>query len=275
MQETIEIRVDKLTHMYEKERVLSDISFQVRAGEFFIIAGPNGSGKTTLMKLLAGVIKKKNGNLYISEIPLENYSRKELSRRIAFVPQLVPVEFPFTVKEVVMSGRAPHQGLFGFERNEDIDIVKQAMEFTDITHLADRKIDRLSGGERQRVFIAAAICQEPDIILLDEPTSALDLAHQVKIMDLMEKLKTDKNITVVMISHDINLAAIYADTMLLLKDGRVIDSGSPLNVLNGDTLEDVFECKLIVDENPLGKIPRIVPVPERFYSDDCYTKKNN
>ncbi len=259
-----DIKVNKLCHSFNTTQVLQDVSFAVNKGEFFIITGPNGSGKTTLMKLIASVMTKKTGDIEISGKKLETYSGKELAVKTAFVPQLVSSDFPFTVREVVLSGRAPHQGILGLESKKDADIVAQTLEFTDIAHLADRKIDMLSGGERQRAFIARAICQEPEIILLDEPTSALDMAHQIKVMDLMEKLKTEKKTTVVMISHDINLSAMYADTMLILKEGTVVTSGKPTDVLKGDYLEDVYGCKLFIDKNPFGNGPQIVPIPGKY-----------
>lgn len=259
-----DIKVSKLSHSFNTTQVLQDVSFEVNKGEFFIITGPNGSGKTTLMKLIASVMAKKKGDIEISGKNLERYSGKELAVKTAFVPQLVSSDFPFTVREVVLSGRAPHQGILGFESKRDADIVAQTLEFTDIAHLSDRKIDMLSGGERQRAFIARAICQEPEIILLDEPTSALDMAHQIKVMDLMEKLKSEKKTTVVMISHDINLSAMYADTMLILKEGTVVTSGKPTDVLKGDYLEDVYGCKLFIDENPFGHCPQIVPIPGKY-----------
>lgn len=261
-----DISIKNLNHSFNNTEVLKDISFDVNKGEFFIITGPNGSGKTTLMKLIAAVMKKKSGTIEISGKAIESYSGKELAVKTAFVPQLVSADFPFTVREVVLSGRAPHQGLLGFESKKDSDIVDETMVFTDIDYLSDRRLDRLSGGERQRVFIARAICQEPSIILLDEPTSALDLSHQVKLMDLMEKLKNEKNTTIVMISHDINLSSIYADTILLLKKGKIVNYGKPEDVLKGECLEEVYGCKLFIDKNPFGKSPRVVPVPGKYMS---------
>ncbi len=152
----------------------------------------------------------------------------------------------------------------GIETEKDYRVSKQAMHFTEVAHLAARKLDQLSGGERQRVFIARAVCQEPKILLLDEPTASLDLAHQVRIMDLMERLKADKGVTVVMVSHDINLAAMYGGRLLLLRDGQIVCMGPPKEILNFKTLEDTYGCKLLVDESPLGKLPRLTVVPQRF-----------
>jgi len=161
-------------------------------------------------------------------------------------------------------GRSPYLGMLGLPQEEDLEIAKQALAFTTTEHLAHRKLDQLSGGERQLVFIARAICQQPEIILLDEPTASLDLSHQIKIMDLMEKLKLEKGVTVVMVSHDVNLAAMYGDTLLLLKDGKAVRLGAPEEVLTFKVLEEAYGCTLLVDESPLGKFPRITPVPQKF-----------
>jgi len=259
------IVVDGVAYAYGSGmKVLDGVTFSVKKAECFIVIGPNGSGKSTLMKLLAGLLRPDNGSVDILDRPLSDYSRKALARRIAYVPQLVPADFPFHVADVVLFGRAPHLGTFGMESEKDRELARQAMAFTEIAHLAGRRIDQLSGGERQRVFIARAVCQEPEILLLDEPTAALDIAHQLRVMDLMERLKTEKRITVVMISHDINLAAMYADSLLLLHKGRMVRCGRPDDVLSYQTLEATYGCPLLVDKNPLGPMPRVTPVPGRF-----------
>lgn len=263
------IDIDGLSYAYGPGRpVLHRLEFSVAMGDFFIIIGPNGSGKTTLLKILAGLIRPRAGGVKIMGRRLSGYSRKRLARRIAYVPQQTPGDFPFTVSDVVLFGRAPHLGTFGVESSTDREMADQAMTFMEIDHLASRRIDQLSGGERQRVFIARAICQEPEIILLDEPTAALDLSHQLRVMDLMEKMKAEKSITVAMVSHDINLAAMYADTLLLLHNGRLVEYGPPDSVLSYQTLERAYSCPLLVDESPLGPMPRVTPVPGRYIRPD-------
>ncbi|MFW5931109.1 MAG: ABC transporter ATP-binding protein [Desulfosalsimonas sp.] len=258
----------ELSAGYGQEPVLKELSFSVNTGECFIIIGPNGSGKTTLMKILAGLHRPDKGSVIIDGRAAGSYRRRELARKMAFVPQQIPMDFPFRVKDVVLFGRSPHLGTFGIESGRDAGLAARAMEFTEIEHLADRRIDRLSGGERQRVFIARAICQEPELMLLDEPTAALDMAHQLKVMDLMEKMKLEKRITVVMVSHDVNLAAMYADTLLLINRGRMVQSGAPDAVLTYKTLEEAYGCPLLVDESPLGSVPRVTPVPGRYIRED-------
>ena len=264
---SIAIAVQNLGHAFDGLPVLADLSLQVPSGRFFIIIGPNGSGKTTLLKLMVGLLPLQTGSVDIMERPIGRYSARQLARTIAYVPQSVPPSFAFTVQQVVMMGRAPHLGLLGIEGARDLETGRQAMAMAGISHLAGRRLDQLSGGERQRVFIARAICQQPVIMLLDEPTAALDLAHQVRVMDLMERLKTEQNITVVMVSHDLNLAAMYADRILLLDKGRTAGLGPPQTVLDYAILEKVYGCPLLVDKSPLGDYPRVHLVPGRYLGD--------
>ncbi|MFO7931609.1 MAG: ABC transporter ATP-binding protein [Thermodesulfobacteriota bacterium] len=265
---TAAVESEEISAGYGQEPVVRQVSFSVETGECFIIIGPNGSGKTTLMKIIAGLHRTDSGRILIDGRPLGSCRRSDLARKMAFVPQQVPMDFPFMVRDVVLFGRSPHLGTFGLESERDRAIAGQAMEFTGVDHLADRRIDQLSGGERQRVFIARAICQEPQIMLLDEPTAALDISHQLRVMDLMEKMKSEKRITVIMVSHDVNLAAMYADTLLLINRGRIVESGSPASVLTYKTLEEAYGCPLLVDESPLGSMPRVTPVPGRYIRED-------
>jgi iron complex transport system ATP-binding protein len=258
------VEIKKLTHAYGRATVLNDLTFTIPEEDFFIIIGPNGSGKTTLMKMIAGIEKPVKGRIRILGRSIKRYNRKDLARSIAYVPQIISIDFPFSVIEIVLMGRSPYQGMLGLEKEEDLDKAKQALAFTGVEHLEDRRLDQLSGGECQRVFIARAICQEPKVILLDEPTASLDLSHQARIMDLMEKLKEEKKITVVMVSHDLNLAAMYGTKLLLLDQGRIVKIGPAEDVLTYQTLEESYGCTLLVDESPLGGVPRVTLVPGKF-----------
>jgi len=257
------VDIKNISYYYGDNPVLKNLSFSVRKGDFFIIIGPNGSGKSTLMNAVSGILHCQEGKVEIFDRSIQSYNRKDLAKTIAFVPQMFPADFPFSVTEMVLMGRSPHLGMLGLEKEEDIKLAKQAMNFTEVKHLAHRKLNQLSGGERQRVFIAKAICQEPQVILLDEPTASLDLAHQVKIMDLMDRLKREKGITIIMVSHDLNLAAMYGDRLLLLNRGQVVSLGLPQEVLTLQRLETTYGCRLLVDESPLGKFPRITLVPQK------------
>jgi len=261
------IRIERVSHSYGDEMVLKGVSFSVQQGDFFVVIGPNGSGKTTLLKVISGLEKLQDGAVSVLDRPAKSYTRKALARTIALVQQLPSVDFPFTALEAVLMGRSPHLGMLGLEQRKDVETAQQALAFTGVAHLADRKLDQLSGGEQQRVFIARAICQEPDIMLLDEPTASLDLAHQIRVMDLMEKLREEKRVTIVMVSHDVNLAAMYGNQLLLLKAGRIVHQGHPEDVLTFETLEKAYDCTLLVDKSPLGGLPRVTLVPGRYLDD--------
>lgn len=262
---TAAITLSHVRHRYANADILKNLSFDILEKQFFIIIGPNGSGKTTLLKTIAGIEKPTGGKLSIFDRSIKTFSIRELSRTIAYVPQSTFLDFPFTVAEVVMMGRSPHLGLLGMETESDLDIAKQSMRFTDVEKLSHRNFNQLSGGERQRVYISRAVCQEPRVMLLDEPTAALDLGHQTRIMDLMDSLKDEKGMTIVMVSHDINLAALYADRILLMKDGQTVIEGDPSEVLTYENLETAYGCTVLVDESPLGKRPRITLVPRKYY----------
>lgn len=261
---TAAIDIRQLSHSFGTQSVLGELTFSIEAGSFFIIIGPNGAGKTTLMKAIAGLLSPGNGEVRVFEKPLSSYRKKDLARLVAFVPQGAPLDFPFSVAEVVLMGRAPYHSTLGIEHESDFEIAAQAMRFTEVDHLSARRLDQLSGGELQRVMVARAICQEPQILLLDEPTASLDLAHQVRVMDLMENLKSERGITVVMVSHDINLAGMYGDQLLLLKEGRIVHQGPPAGVLNVELLENAYGCPVLIDEGPLGNLPRVTVVPRKF-----------
>ncbi len=258
------ITLTRISTGYGGQMVLDHISVSVPAGSFYCIIGPNGSGKTTLLKTIAGILPPQDGTIELLGEPLNAYSRRRLAQKLAYVPQLASVGFPFTVKEIVLMGRTPHQDWLGTPGPTDVRMADTALRYTGLTHLARRRFEHLSGGERQRVFIARAICQQPQVMVLDEPTAALDLAHQVRIMDLMEQLRHDTGLTVIMVSHDINLAAMYADNLLLLKDGQPLSQGTPASVLTYPNLENAYGCILLVDQSPMGNCPRVTLVPRKY-----------
>ena len=248
---------------YGSSDVVRDVSVQIEEREFFVIIGPNGAGKTTLLKSITGLHHLTAGQILLRQRSVSKYSRKELARSLAMVPQHINAEFPFTVAETVIMGRYPHLGLLAVEGRRDLEIAEQAMAFTEVLHLADRRLGQLSGGERQRVIIARAICQQSKVLLLDEPTASLDPAHQLRIMDLMERLRQQEQITIVMVSHDLNLASAYADRLMLLKDGVVEKIGTPRQVLTRGQLTHSYGCNLIVDDDPILGTPRVSLVSEK------------
>jgi iron complex transport system ATP-binding protein len=258
------VLVKHLRVAYGRQPVLRDLSLEIPAGAFFIIIGPNSSGKTTLLRSIAGAVKPQKGQVEVWGTTVDRFSKRALARLVAVVPQRVPTDIPFTVQEVVLMGRSPHVGWLGLEKQEDLELGAKAMAITDVAHLAKRPLPQLSGGELQRVIIARALCQQPRLLLLDEPTAALDPAHQVNLMDLLGQLQNELGLTVVMVSHDLNLAAMYGEQLLLMKEGEAVQVGRPAEVLTYEQLERAYGCSMLVDDNPLGRVPRVTLVPKRF-----------
>lgn len=242
---------------YGRQAVIEDLTLEVAEGDFFAVIGPNGSGKTTLLRLVLGSLTPRVGDIEVFGRPLNQYRRRELARRIALVPQgSIPV-FSFAVEEIVRMGRAPHLNLLGFEAAEDLDEAARAIAAVGLEALARRPLDQLSGGEQQRVWIARALCQQPRLMLLDEPTAALDMGHQLQIMRLLARLRRERGMTVVMVSHDLNLAAMFATRMLLIHGGRAVCSGTPKEVLQPAHIRTAYGCEVLVDRHPQGDFPRL------------------
>ncbi len=242
--------------------VLNDVSFDVERGEFLSLIGPNGSGKTTLLRLLDKMLLPTVGDIFLSDKNLRSVRQSELAKRIGFVPQDGNIIFPFTVLEIVLMGRSPYLKALGFENRRDRDIAYHMMELTDIVRFADKPITAISGGERQRAFIARALAQEPEIILLDEPNAHLDISHQVDIFDIIKALNKEKRITVVSVSHDLNLVSTYSDRVVLLANGMVYAMGKPEEVLTEPNIKAVYHTNVIVDVNPITSSPRVTLLPK-------------
>jgi iron complex transport system ATP-binding protein len=254
-----------LRFAYGRTPVLDRVGFEVAAGEALGIIGPNGSGKSTLLRLLSGALRPHGGDVRIFGRPLSEYSRIELARLVAVVPQETSIEFPFSVTEVVLMGRAPHLPGFAFEGDRDMDIARAAMRRTGVLDLADRCIHELSGGERQRVVLARALAQEAQLLLLDEPAAFLDLRHEVEIYDLLRDLQNEGR-TIVTVLHDLNLAAMYCDRLVLLKKGRVVRLGTAAEVITYTALVDVYETEVYVDTNDITGAINVLPL-SRVYRE--------
>jgi iron complex transport system ATP-binding protein len=256
------IKAEGVGFAYTNEKVLEDVSFDVVPGEFLSVIGPNGSGKTTLLKLLYRHLSPLEGTIYLNNAPIENISRRNLSKKIAVVSQVPQFHFGLTALELVLMGRSPHMGLLSFEGREDFEIAAESMALTDVSDLEDRNIFSLSGGELQRVVIARALAQEPQAMLLDEPTSYLDIKHQIGICQLLRTMNKEKRITIIAVFHDINLAACFSDRIMIMKDGKIHGVGLPEDMITKETLESVYDCQVFVDENPLIGKPRVTLVGE-------------
>jgi iron complex transport system ATP-binding protein len=254
-----------------KEWALEGLNCVVSQGEFIGILGPNGSGKTSLLNLLARLSLPQAGTVQLFGDNLAQLKQEAIARTVALVPQDHLPTFPFSVAEMVLMGRFSHhhsQGYFsllsgiGWESDIDREIAWSAMQEMNVAHLASRAIDAVSGGERQRVLMARALTQEPRVMLLDEPTAHLDLHHQMETCRLLRKLNDERGLTVVLASHDLNLASQYCDRLLLLDHGRMVAVGTPHEVLRAETLRAVYGCDVLIDQHPASGLPRIT-IPGR------------
>jgi len=244
---------------YGERMVLDAVSFEVPAGEVLAIVGPNGAGKSTLLRVLCGSLIPQSGAVELFGRPLPAYDRREFARVVATVAQESTVAFPFTVLEIVLMGRAPHLGAWRFETATDLEIGRRALAAFDILGLAGRHLQELSGGERKLVFLARALAQEPRLVLLDEPTAFLDLRHVSAILAKFRELAATRKLAVVASMHDLNAAALYADRVLLLSNGRTIAHANPDEVLTAENLSRVYETEVRVARNPETGKPMIVP----------------
>ncbi len=242
---------------YDGREVLRGLNIAVASGEFVGVLGPNGSGKSTLLRAMTGVLPVTSGEVRLFGEPLRDLGRRTIARRVGVVPQAGSTPFEFTVREVVGMGRTPHIGRLHGETDQDRVAIEAALERTDTRDLADRLISELSGGEAQRVIVARALAQEPELLLLDEPTAFLDLNHQIEVFELLRRLNRDEGLTVLCISHDVNLASLYCDRLVLLRDGLVADEGRPCDVITPERIKHVYGASVLVDdETPSGR-PRV------------------
>lgn len=237
--------------------VLHALDLEIDAGEMAAVIGPNGTGKTTLVRLASGHLRPQAGRILLAGDDLSSLTARERARRVAVVPQETHLAFDYSVAEVVSMGRAPHQGLLGLQRPADREQLRLAMERTDVLELAARSFLALSGGERQRTIIARALVQEPRILLLDEPTAFLDLRHRLVVYELLTRLNRDSGLTVVVVSHDVDLVARYCDRLILLHEGRAVADGKPLEVLEPELLLRVYGVEAEVRVDPATGRPHV------------------
>ncbi|MCF6137470.1 adenosylcobinamide amidohydrolase [Pseudalkalibacillus berkeleyi] len=257
------INVQNLTGGYGKLPIVSDLAFKVRKGELYGILGPNGSGKTTVLKMISGILPFEQGSVTIKGRLLESYSTKELAKIIAVLPQHASQSFSYTVKDTVSLGRYAHQsGWFQTWSEEDEEIVQRVMKQTGVDSFQKKDIQTLSGGEKQRVFLAQALAQEPEILLLDEPTNHLDLSYQKELLDVLKLWTRENGLTVISIFHDLNLAGLYCDQLLLLDKGKINIQHKPNEVLREERIQSVYKTKIKKQPHPNVPAPQMMLLPE-------------
>ncbi|MNO26942.1 Hemin import ATP-binding protein HmuV [compost metagenome] len=253
------IEVQHVAKSYGRLSVLRDISLKVEAGELLGIIGPNGSGKSTLLNLLSGIEKPDQGDISLAGQPIASFSRKSLSRKLAVLQQDGLPSIAYPVREVLEMGRFPFQDWRGRERDGNAeDLLKQIMERLELQELADRPLSVLSGGQRQRVALGKVMAQQPEVLLLDEPTTYLDIRYQMQFMDLIASWQKEEGLTVIAVMHDLNLASLYCDRLLILNEGQVIAEGTPDEILVPETVETVFEVKSHTVIHPDAGVPQLL-----------------
>ncbi|MCR8867082.1 ABC transporter ATP-binding protein [Priestia megaterium] len=253
------LTAEKLSISYDSTSIINNIDLHIPEGKISIIIGSNGCGKSTILRSLARLLKPTQGCIYLNGKDIHQHSSKEVAKQLAILPQSPEAPEDLTVKELCYYGRHPHKGLFARYSTEDHKIVSDALQSTKMEHLSDRTLDALSGGQRQRAWIAMALAQGTDLLLLDEPTTYLDLAHQIEVLELLSNLNKQQNRTIVMVLHDLNQAARYADHLISISCGKIYTEGSPKQVFTEEMIEEVFglSCKII--DNPVDHSPLCIP----------------
>ena len=253
------LQANQVVLSYDHREIVHGVDVTIPANKISVIIGSNGCGKSTLLKSFARLLKPDSGSVTIGGKPLGDYPSKQLAQILGLLPQSPIAPEGISVFDLVSRGRFPYQTFFRGLTQEDKDIVANALRIVGIEDLANRSVDELSGGQRQRVWIAMALAQNTDILLLDEPTTYLDIAYQVEILDLLTDINRDHNTTIVMVLHDINLSARYADYLFAIKNGHLVKQGTPQEVISRELIKDVFNLDCEVIQDPVSQTPMIVP----------------
>lgn len=253
----------KISVNYDAREAVADVSLRAEAGQLIVVIGANGAGKSSLLRALNGSVPVSRGEVLLDERQIGSYARRAVARQIAVVAQEADLRFPVTVMEFVLGGRYAWSNAWGWETERDIEIARRVLRESALEGFADRLMNELSGGERQRVVVARALATQAKTFLLDEPTANLDLAHQAAMLKLIRTRCDQGDAAAVVVTHDVNLAAEFADQILLLKDGRSVAIGSPAEVLTAQRLQEIFDLQVLVDAHPISGAPRITPVHER------------
>ncbi|WP_195237502.1 ABC transporter ATP-binding protein [Romboutsia sp. 1001285H_161024_C4] len=245
---------------YEDKVIIENLNLEINKGEVVSIIGPNGCGKSTLLKSLSRMIKPLSGEVFLEGKRIKDLKGKLIAQKVCLLSQHNNVPMDLTVEELVYFGRIPHKKWFETKTNNDKEIVDWAIENTGLSKYKKTPIGALSGGERQRAYIAQALCQKPDILLLDEPTTYLDISYQLELMELVREINEKFKITIVMVLHELNQASKYSDRLIIMKDGQIISDGRPNDVVNKDVIKKVYKIECDIDNDPQSNKPRIHPI---------------
>jgi iron complex transport system ATP-binding protein len=252
----MKLKVKDVEFSYGSVHVLKDVSIELAASEMLGVVGPNGAGKSTLLRCIDRILSPQKGCILLDERDIKKMSRMELAQKMGYIPQSASQVFPATVFDTVLMGRRPHLGWRSSE--EDTEMVLETLQMLNIEDLAMRDINELSGGQQQKVFIARALTQEPDVLLLDEPTSNLDIRHQLEVMDIIKNIVREKQISAIMAIHDLNLAARYTDRIIMMNGGTIFAAGEPFSVLTTKNIKQAYGVEVEVNDH--GGRPYIVPI---------------
>ncbi len=257
------LQLERVTAGYGQGWALRDLSFVMQSGEMVGVLGPNGSGKSTLLRAITRMLPQVEGSLLLEGVPVQEYRRRQMARLLAVVPQETAIAFDFTVEEVVRMGRTPYLPRLGSLSHADRRVVEESLLRVGLAGMRRRSVRQLSGGERQRVLLARALAQEPRMLLLDEPSSHLDINHKVELFDLLSQLNHQHGLSVLVVSHDVNLTVEYVRRVLLLDDGRLVRDGTPGEVLTKEALEAIYHTRIEILDSPWSGVPQVWPVPHQ------------
>lgn len=258
--------IEELYAGYTKQAILKHISIEIPDHKISVIIGPNACGKSTLLKTMARLLQPKEGGVYLDGTSIVSIPTKKLAQTLGLLPQTMQVPEGVSVVDLIARGRFPYQGFFDKMSKEDYQAVEEAMELIGIQDLANRNINELSGGQRQRVWVAMALAQQTDILLLDEPTTYLDISHQIEILDILTDLNHKKGTTIIMVLHDINLSARYADYIYAMRKGELVAHGDCNHIISEKLISDVFDLHCQVISDPISNSPMVVPIGKHHVS---------
>jgi len=254
------LRVNDVSVGYGERTVLDTLNIDIKRGAITSIVGPNGCGKSTLLRTMSRLLSPSQGEIILDGKSIHDIPTRKLATQLGLLPQTPIAPDGIVVADLVGRGRTPHQGMLGRWSQQDYDIVAEALETTGISDLAERSIDELSGGQRQRVWIAMALAQRTETLLLDEPTTYLDVKHQLDVLDLLTELNRDRGTTIVMILHDLNLAARYSDELVAISNGEVFAHGHPRKVITKENVKSVFGIDSVIITDPVSDHPAVMPI---------------